>query len=155
MPILSRKTTHSMALVQSEKLLKKTKTPWQKLWTIVMPKLRWNKWFSMLFDFSPCTQKMTNTETWWEVNLGWMTPLAFFMHPSAEQCAPKTLLSSEIMIANPEAIFFSRKYLENNVERIAQFQRKLILELWMQIRLRAQFKRIWSAALIQTLKTLS
>ena len=50
----------------------------------------------------------------------------FFLHPSEEQCASKTLLSSEIMIANPKAIFFLGKYLENKVERIAQFKRKLI-----------------------------
>ena len=80
-------------------------------------------------------------------NLGWMTPHIFLCIPvqSTLQCASKTLHSSEIMNANPEAIYFSTKYLENKVERIAQFQRKLISELWMQIRLCAQFKRIWAA----------
>ena len=114
-----------MPMVQSVIIPKKSLTPtilWQKLWTIAMAKLKWN--------------------------LGWMSPSHFCWCIPVQrtvQYASKTLLSSEIMKANPEAIFYSRKYLENKVERIAQFPRKLISELWMQIRHRAQFKRIWAA----------
>ena len=63
-------------------------------------------------------------------NLGWMNPPWVLV-----QYASKTLLSSENINENAEAIFFSGKYLGNKLERIAQFQRKVIWELWkMQIR---------------------
>ena len=72
----------------------------------------------VFLDLPLCARKKLDKNL---VNLGWMNPPWVLV-----QYASKTLLSSENMNENAEAIFFSGKYLGNKLERIAQFQRKVI-----------------------------
>ena len=66
------------------------------------------------------------------------------------QCASKTLLSSEITIR--EEVSFQENIWKTQFERIAQFEGKLIPELWMQIRycsIQRNIMKILSFTIIQ------